>query len=88
MLIPERIAPPPSPVAVRALTIKQLDGETMGTTWSVKVVVAPGTDLAPVQGRIEGVLARVVDEMSPWEPASHISRFNRAPAGTWHRRWN
>jgi thiamine biosynthesis lipoprotein len=25
----------------------------------------------------------VIDAMSPWEPQSAISRFNRAPAGTW-----
>jgi thiamine biosynthesis lipoprotein len=29
-------------------------------------------------------LQRVIDEMSTWEADSLISRFNRAPAGSWH----
>lgn len=85
VLIPERIAQPPSPVAVRALAVSELGGETMGTTWSAKLVVPPAADLAPLRDGIESVLRQVIDEMSPWEPMSHISRFNAAPPGTWHR---
>jgi thiamine biosynthesis lipoprotein len=85
VLIPVRIAPPPPRAMLRALVLKMLGGETMGTTWSVKLAVRAGTDLVALKRGIEDVLARVVDEMSPWEPASHISRFNNAPAGTWHR---
>lgn len=85
VLIPERITPPPFPAALRTLVVKELAGETMGTTWSVKLALIPGTDLAPLKRGIEAVLARIIDEMSPWEPASHITRFNTAPAGTWHR---
>lgn len=85
VLIPERIAPPPFPGALRTLTVKELGGATMGTSWSAKLAVPPGTDLAPLKSGLEAVLARVIDEMSPWEPGSHISRFNAAPAGTWHQ---
>jgi thiamine biosynthesis lipoprotein len=85
VLIPERIARPPFPGDLRVLTTKELGGETLGTTWSVKLAVPPATDLAPIERGIEAVLARVIDEMSPWEPASHISRFSTAPADTWHR---
>lgn len=85
VLIPERIARPPFPGDLRVLATKQLGGETMGTTWSVKLAVPPATGLAPLERGIEAVLARVIDEMSPWEPASHISRFNAAPADSWHR---
>lgn len=85
ILIPHDLAPPPSPVVMRRLAVKALGGESMGTTWSVKLAVAPGTDLAPLQRAIETTLARIVEEMSTWEPDSHISRFNRAPPGTWHR---
>jgi thiamine biosynthesis lipoprotein len=56
-----------------------VDGETMGTTWSVRAV-AP---TAALRGEIEGVLARVVAEMSHWEPNSDLSRFNRAEPGRW-----
>lgn len=85
VLIPERITAPPFPAALRTLAVRELSGETMGTTWSVKLALVPGTGLAPLKRGIEAVLARIIDEMSPWEPASHITRFNRAPAGTWHR---
>src|SRR3546814_10023194 len=55
---------------------------TMWTTWSVRI--APPVRLA--QGKLrEGVQARldrIVAQMSPWDPASGLSRFNRAPAGT------
>lgn len=85
VLIPTRISPPPFFGTLRTFAVKDLGGVTMGTTWSLKVAVAPGTDLAPLNRGIEAVLARIVDEMSPWERGSHISRFNTAPAGTWHR---
>lgn len=85
VLIPTRISPPPFFGTLRTLAVKDLGGATMGTTWHVKVAVAPGTDLAPLNRGIEAVLAEIVDEMSPWEHGSHITRFNTAPAGTWHR---
>ncbi|HEX2840880.1 FAD:protein FMN transferase [Hyphomicrobium sp.] len=85
VLIPERVALPPSFAALRVLRIETLGGETMGTTWSAKIAVPAGTDLSPLRQGIEAVLARIIDEMSPWEPASHITRFNTAAAGTWHR---
>lgn len=85
VLIPVRITPPPPLGLLRTLTVKELGGETMGTTWSAKLAVPAGTDLPPLERGIETVLARVIDEMSPWEPASHISRFNAGPAGSWHR---
>jgi thiamine biosynthesis lipoprotein len=85
VLIPERVTLPSSFAALRVLVVRELGGETMGTTWSVKIAVPVDTDLAPLASGIEAVLARVIDEMSPWEPHSHITRFNTAPAGTWHQ---
>ncbi|HYD15012.1 MAG TPA: FAD:protein FMN transferase, partial [Hyphomicrobium sp.] len=75
---------PSSFAALRILIVQGLGGETMGTTWSAKIAVPAETDLAPLASGIEAVLARVIDEMSPWEPQSHITRFNTAPPGTWH----
>ena len=34
--------------------------------------------------RLRRRLSLVTSQMSQWEPNSDISRFNRAPAGTWH----
>ena len=56
-----------------------LSGETMGTRWSAKIV-GGGPDLA---GEIQGMLDRIVAEMSHWEAGSHISRFNRSAPGRW-----
>ena len=56
----------------------------MGTTWSVKLVADRGLDPAEIRRGIEGRLDRVVAQMSDWESDSDLSRFNRAPAGSWH----
>ncbi len=85
VLIPTRIAPPPFLGTLRTLVVKELGGTTMGTTWSAKITVVPGSDLGTINRGIENVLAGVIDEMSPWEPGSHITRFNTAPPGTWRR---
>lgn len=64
--------------------VHSLAGATMGTTWSVRVAAPAAHPLGPVRGAIEAVLDPVVAEMSPWVETSAISRFNAAPAGTWH----
>ncbi|MDQ8700003.1 FAD:protein FMN transferase [Hyphomicrobium sp. LHD-15] len=84
VFIPERIAVPPSFAALRVLSIEHLGGKTMGTSWSAKVALPRGADVASLNRGIEAVLAGVVAEMSPWEPSSALSRFNAAPGGTWH----
>jgi thiamine biosynthesis lipoprotein len=58
------------------------DGCTMGTTWRVLVHGAPALDRAAVAAGIQARLEEVVAQMSTWEPASDLSVFNRAPAGT------
>lgn len=63
--------------------IRSLGGETMGTTWSARVIAPPGVGEAAIQDAIEQELAAVVALFSPWEPSSEISRFNNAPAGFW-----
>lgn len=60
-----------------------LQGQTMGTTWSARVVPAPGSDQAALQAAIEAELTTVVNLFSHWEPRSELSRFNNAPAGVW-----
>ncbi len=70
----ERNAPPGN------ARIQQLDGRTMGTSWSVKAV---GGDAAVLREGIEQCLDAVVREMSHWEPASSLSCFNAAPMGAW-----
>jgi FAD:protein FMN transferase len=64
-------------------SIASLGGETMGTTWSVKLVVSPQADLHVLHAAIQSELDRVVAQMSTWEVDSDISRFNRRAADTW-----
>lgn len=64
--------------------LHRLEGRTMGSTWSVALVGSRDCALASLQRGIQAELDAVVDEMSPWEADSPLSRFNRAEADTWH----
>jgi thiamine biosynthesis lipoprotein len=74
----------PASAAPAAAALVSLTGPTMGVSWSVKAVLPPGASPRPLGAVVQDAVNRVVREMSPWEPASDISRFNRAPAGSWH----
>ena len=66
-------------------SIATLGGETMGTTWSVRLNAARNADLHALHAGIQARLDRVVAQMSTWDADSDISRYNRADAGTWLR---
>jgi thiamine biosynthesis lipoprotein len=57
-------------------------GATMGTTWSVRAVCAPGTDAHVLHAAAQSALDRVVAQMSHWREDSDLARYNRAPAGS------
>ena len=63
--------------------IASLGGTTMGTTWSVKLVVSRRCELHALHAGIQARLDRVVAQMSTWEPDSDLSAYNRATAGSW-----
>lgn len=63
--------------------VRTLGGETMGTSWQLRYAARPGFAPGAVHAAIAGCLAEVVAQMSHWQADSHISRFNRAPAGSW-----
>lgn len=65
------------------LAVRSLQGETMGTTWSVRVVLSSDALLHALHDGIQARLDRVDEQMSTYKPQSVLSRFNRAPAGTW-----
>ncbi len=65
-------------------TLHGISGRTMGTTWSVRLSNPHMLALDDLKATVEAALATVVQQMSPWEPDSHITRFNTAPAGSWH----
>lgn len=58
-------------------------GETMGTTWAVRLVPPPGVTRAAFQSAIEDELNRIILLFSHWEPRSELSRLNAAPPGFW-----
>lgn len=60
-----------------------LHGRTMGTTWTVKLVVPSGVATADLERGIQAEVDRVVAQMSTYEVDSDLSRYNRAPAGSW-----
>ena len=63
----------------RTPVVVELHGETMGTTWSARVVVSEGASALVESARdtIEQALERVNRSMSNWDPESEVSRFNR-----------
>jgi thiamine biosynthesis lipoprotein len=78
VLVPDLAVPPlPRPGGA----VIGLRGATMGTSWSVRLVVRPGAALAGLQQGIQSVLDGVVAQMSGWEPGSDLCRFNRARPG-------
>ncbi|PVM90585.1 FAD:protein FMN transferase [Caulobacter endophyticus] len=80
VLVPMLSEPPARPAGG---VVREFDGDTMGTTWSVKAVLPVTTDLAAMTAMVQRALDKVVAEMSAWEPMSALSRFNRSAAGSW-----
>ena len=83
VLVPLDAPPAARLPASPATWVLVLGGETMGTTWSVKLVPPAQLSVHPLRAGIEAVLDGVIGEMSTWVAGSDISRFNRAAAGTW-----
>jgi thiamine biosynthesis lipoprotein len=77
VLIPHDLDPAMPPPGSR---VRAFGGASMGTTWSAHVATDGGGDPAPA---LLAELDAVVAQMSHWEPGSLLSRYNRAPAGTW-----
>lgn len=58
-------------------------GETMGTSWSVRLIPPPALDRAAFQSAIETELGRIIALFSHWDHRSELSRLNAAPPGFW-----
>jgi FAD:protein FMN transferase len=61
-----------------------LYGETMGARWRVQLCAPQRAPLQALHVGVQAQLDNVVAQMSTWEPDSDISRYNRAPSGSWH----
>jgi thiamine biosynthesis lipoprotein len=70
-------SPPPDPTV-------RLAGATMGTSYEIKLVPAPGQTVpADLKQRVDAVLARINQQMSTYDPNSELSRFNQNPSTDW-----
>ena len=67
----------------RPNAVESLTGRTMGTSWSVRLVMPAGASLDAAGQQVQAALDEVVAEMSHWEAASLLSRFNNAVPGEW-----
>ena len=81
VLVPASIAATPPALGGR---VHEFAGETMGTTWNVRLVAAPTLRREPVRQAIQAALDDVVAQMSTWDATSALARFNRAAPGSWH----
>lgn len=81
VLVPLDIAREDPPLGWR---VHRLEGASMGTTWSVSVVAAPGAPMGACQHLIQRTLDEVVSQMSHWDPHSVLGRYNRAAPGSVH----
>lgn len=72
------LAPPPA-----GSVLRKAAGRSMGTTWSARMLVPPGVD-SDLEAALQCELNEIVAQMSHWEEASLLSRYNRAPGGSWH----
>lgn len=82
VLIP--VEPAPMAPADRSTPVVTLAGQTMGTTWSVKLVVPATHTTKALQRGIQQELDCVVAQMSTWDAGSDLSRFNASPTAGWH----
>jgi thiamine biosynthesis lipoprotein len=80
VLVPLEIDPVPPASGSRLHT---LQGTSMGTDWSARMMLPPGVDDS-LQGALQHELDEIVSQMSHWDGGSLLSRYNRAPAGSWH----
>ena len=81
VFIPLDVAEPQIPPAY-AIS-HTLSGKSMGTSWTVQLLVLPHHDAQELQAGIEAELNQVVMQMSTWDTASHLCEFNRTPAHSW-----
>lgn len=63
--------------------LAQIDGETMGTWYSIKWAPADADDPEAVQRAVDARLAEINAMMSTYDPESELSRFNSSMTTDW-----
>lgn len=77
------VAKPQSNAGVASQAIRQFDGQTMGTTYMVKVVGGESVDDDTIRLSVDAELRAVNDEMSTYLPSSLLSKFNQSTSTDW-----
>lgn len=80
LLIPPTLSTLAEPAGFGA-RIGILSGATMGTRWTVKLLLPAATEPEVFRAGIQQRLDRVVAQMSSRDRGSDLRRYNRAPAG-------
>jgi len=65
-------------------TLHATSGAAMGSSWSARMMLPPGVDGDVMRRALQEVLDEIVAQMSHWDSTSLLSRYNAAPAGSWH----
>lgn len=73
-VLPGPLLPPPP--GVRGL---DLAGQSMGTSWTVRLFAPPELPGAALRAAISTELSRIIALFSPWVADSEVSRLNAAP---------
>ena len=82
LLIPTGMKPADVRASRIDVPVRRLSGATMGTGWSLAFAAPDSVTNNAVITALEETFALVIQQMSNWEPASDLCRFNRE-AG-WH----
>lgn len=82
LLIPTGMKPADVRASRIDAPVRRLSGATMGTGWSLAFAAPDKVENAHVVAALEEAFALIIQQMSNWEPASDLSRFNRTPG--WH----
>jgi len=67
----------------RDAPVVQLQGPTMGTQYTVKLVADDEFDSSSAEAAIAGLLEQIENAMSTYRADSEVSRFNRHAGGDW-----
>jgi len=65
------------------LVRRVVNGATMGTRFSAVFHARPEIEIDGIAQALTAAVTEVDREMSTWNPASDLMRFNRAPVGEW-----
>jgi len=83
LVVPAEVSPSALEGWRQDAPLVDFSGETMGTTWRIRLAAPPALDRAALLGAVKARLEAILAQMSHWRPDSVLGAFNRAAPGTW-----